>query len=505
MSKELIVNARPYETRIAVMENGKPSKIFVERENRTIVGNIYKGKVTRVLPGMQSAFIDIGQDKDAFLYVEDVISNLEKMLEIWDDSKPNEKTPKRKAMKGRGRKKSEINDLLKKGESILVQVAKDRIGTKGARVTSHITIPGKYLVMMPTVNRIGVSKKITTQEERRRLRDMLNEMRDPQIGFIVRTAAEGISKRDLRQDLKYLQGLWDEITNEADKKEAKVGEIHGELDLLRRILRDTFSADFTHCVVDDEEAYLRAVDFLHKNQKTLASRVKLSKANVPVFDEFKVEEALEEAIQRKVMLKSGGSIVIHQTEALVSIDVNTGRFVGSKSLEDTALKTNIEAAEAIVQQLRIREMGGIIVIDFIDMEKKSNRKALIEAFNKSLEQDSAERTVLPINDFGLIILTRKRVRGSLEKTLTRGCHYCDSKGYLKTDRTIACEILRELERIAMEGVKGELRVALHPDICAFLTTEMESHLQWTREHFGLELSLVADTKFHHEQFSIIEL
>lgn len=502
MPKEIVVNSRPYETRIAVMEGGKATQLYIERDNKTLVGNVYKGKVTRVLPGMQSAFVDIGQDKDAFLYVEDVIANMEKMLELWDDNKNGEPV---KPKRGRAQKKTDIHTLLKKGENILVQVAKDRIGTKGARVTSHVTIPGKYLVLMPTVNRIGVSKKITSPDERKRLRDMLNTMRDPQLGFIIRTAADGITKRALKQDLDYLQGLWGEITAEADKKSRKVGEIYSELDLLRRVLRDEFSSKFNKCVIDDEETYLKAVDFLHRHQKSLASRVKLFTGNIPVFDEYNIEETMEEAVSRKVMLKSGGSIVIHQTEALVSIDVNTGRFVGSKSLEDTALKTNIEAAKAIVQQLRLRELGGIVVIDFIDMDKKPNRKALIEAFNKELENDKAERTVLPLNDFGLVILTRKRVRSSLEKTVTRSCPYCEGFGNVKTDESIACEVLRELERIALEGVRGELRVTMHPDVAEYLTKKMEKHVIWVKEHYGLEVSFISNQGFHHEQFDIIEI
>jgi ribonuclease G len=419
-----------------------------------------------------------------------------------DEEKSKEKG---KPTRGRGRKRSEINELLKKGEQILVQVAKDRMGTKGARITNHITLAGKYLVLMPTVNRIGVSRKITSAEERRRLRDMVNEMREPGLGFIIRTAADGVNKRAFKQDLDYLQGVWRDISSRADSKDRSVGLIYEELDLLGRILRDTLSNKYARVLIDDEETYVRAVDLVHRNQKSLAARVKLYTGDKPIFEEFNIEPALEEAISRKVMLKSGGSIVVHQTEALTSIDVNTGRFVGSKNLEDTALQTNLEAAKEIVHQLKLRELGGIIVIDFIDMEKKSNRKTLIDSLNEELEVDSAERTVLNINEFGMVVLTRKRVRGSLEKTLTRACPYCNGNGYIKTHETVACEVLRELERIGHEGVRGELRVMLNKEICEHLTTNMEKHLSWVREHYGLEVTLVADEKFHTEQFEIIEI
>jgi ribonuclease G len=502
MSKEIVVNSRPYETRIAILDGGEPTEMHIERENRTLVGNIYRGKVVRVLPGMQSAFVDIGLEKDAFLYVEDVIANMSKMLEMWEEDDDNGNKAKKIAKKARNT--SEIKKLIKKGENILVQVAKDRIGTKGARITSHITIPGKYLVFMPTVPRIGVSKKITSQDERRRLRDLVKELREPGMGFIIRTAAAGISKRALKQDLDYLQNLWKDITDEADKGK-KPGLIHAEFDLLLRVLRDSFSTDYKQCVIDDEEAYVRAVEFLHKNQKILAKRVKLHTNDDNVFEEHGIDGCIESALERKVMLKSGGSIVIHPTEALISIDVNTGRFVGSKSLEDTAFKTNLEAAEAIVQQLRLREMGGIIVIDFIDMEKKGNRQTLIDKFNEELKKDKAEKTVLPLNDFGLVVLTRKRVRGSLEKTLTKACPYCAGGSVVKSNETVAIEVLRELERIGVEGAKGELRVTVNEEVAKRLKEQFASALDWVRDKYALVISVKSDVRYHIEQFDIVEL
>jgi ribonuclease G len=499
MQKKIVVNTRPFETRVAILEDSRLAELYLERGNSTMVGNVYKGKVMRVLPGMQSAFIDIGQDKDAFLYVEDVISNLGDMMDMLDDKTPS------KPARGKTKGDTAIKDMLKRGESIMVQVAKDRIGTKGARVTSHVSLPGKYLVLMPTVNRVGISKKIEAVEERKRLRDLFNEIREPQMGYIVRTAAEGVPKADLQRDLKYLQGLWKDITKAASKAEPKVGEIYSELDLLGRILRDTFTADFDELIVDDQEEYVKCIDFLHKHQRALVKNVKLFTEEQPIFEKFGIEPSVAEAVSQKVILRSGGSIVIHPTEALVSIDVNSGKFVGSKNLEDTAFRTNIEAADAIVDQLRLREMGGIIVIDFIDMEKKPNRKALLEAFNEALLKDKAEHTVLPINDFGLVILTRKRVRQSLEKSMSTNCPYCEGTGHLKSNPTIIAEVFRELENLAHEGVSKELRLTLHPEVNKYLLSEMSKHLEWVCKHNGIVVHTASDGAFHMEQYLIAEI
>jgi ribonuclease G len=503
MPKEIIVNVRPYETRVAVLENGKAADYYSERANTNIVGNIYKGKVVKVLQGMQSAFVDIGIGKDAFLYVEDVIANLEKMLEVWSDTDDG-KGGKKSKSRSRGRKRGPIRELLKKGEDILVQVAKDRIGQKGARVTSHISLAGRYLVLMPTVNRIGISRKITSPEERSRLRDAVLENRDPNLGYIIRTVANHCSAKEIKREIEYLQDLWEAVTTAADDEKIGIGLIHSELDLLQRTLRDVFDRSHARVLVDDEDAYAAAVDFVQRNQKELANRVKLFTGKKPIFEELGIEQTIESALSRKVMLRSGGSIVIQQTEALVSIDVNTGRFVGTKSLEDTALKTNLEAVREIVNQIRIRDLGGIIVIDFIDMEKRANRNTLYEGFNKELEKDKAERTVLNINDFGLIVLTRKRTRQGLERMSTKPCPYCDGTAVVKNPETVACELLRELEKIAQEGVRGNLRVTTHPEVSEYMSSQMSRYLDEIRKTYKVEFTLLADEHFHHEQYNIFE-
>jgi ribonuclease G len=500
MAKEIIVNARPYETRVAIMETGKPAELFLERGDRNIVGNIYKGKVVKVLPGMQSAFVNIGLDKDAFLYVEDVIANLEKMLELWSEAD----ITKGKGKRVKTRKHKPIRELLREGEHILVQVAKERIGGKGARVTSHVSLAGKYMVLMPTVNRIGISRKITSPEERKRLRDFLLEYRDPQLGYIIRTAAQNSSKKDIVREIGYLHDMWAAITDAADRTK-EVGLLYSEPGLLQRILRDVFSSDFSGIIIDDEEAYMAAVDFIERNQKRLVNRVRLYSGKQPIFEEYGIDEVIDNSLRGKVALSSGGHIVIHQTEALVAIDVNTGRFVGSKDLEDTALKVNKEAARAIVTQLRLRDLGGIIVIDFIDMEKKANRTALMQYFHKELEKDGAERTVLDLNEFGLVIITRKRVRRSLERQLALSCPYCGGRGLVKSPETVACEVMRELEKIASEGVRAGLRVITHPEVTEHLGKVMGGALEVLTREGGFEISLVADDGFHHEQYDIVEI
>jgi ribonuclease G len=353
------------------------------------------------------------------------------------------------------------------------------------------------------VNRIAISRKITSQDERRRLRDTVVDGRDPHLGYIIRTAADHCSQKDVAREIEYLQDLWEAITTAAEKSKG-VGLIHAEPDLLQRILRDKFDKKIARIVIDDEDAYTAALDFITRNQKELANRIKLYTGKKTIFDEYGVEEVIEDALRRKVMLRSGGSIVIQQTEALVAIDINTGRFVGTKNLEDTALKTNIEAVREIVNQLRIRDLGGIIVIDFIDMEKKGNRDKLFERFSKELQKDKAEKTVLNVNEFGLVIMTRKRVRQSLEKMSTIPCRYCDGTAVVKSPETVSCEVLRDIEKIAKEGVRGNLRVVAHPDVTEYMASEMSAYMEALGEAYGFQTGLRADERFHHEQFDIFE-
>src|SRR6478672_10844273 len=372
MSREIVINATKHESRIAVLDEGQVVELWVERtRQRTIVGNIYEGRVTKVLPGMQSAFVDLGLERDAFLYVSDVLEDLE---EFETDS-----TDELHIDDVGHRPEASISDLLREGQEIVVQVSKDTIAGKGARITSHITLPGRFLVYMPTVSHIGVSRRIESEGERARLKEILERIRPAGLGgFIVRTAGEDRNEEDFVSDLKYLVDLWDQIRRRAEKSSAP-SVIHHDLDLVLRTIRDVLSPEFKSVWVDSVEQYQRIVEFLDHIQPALVSRVRLFRRDEPIFEEFGIESEIAKALKSKVWLKSGGYIVINQTEALVAIDVNTGKYVGRRNLEETVFRTNLEAAKEIVRQIRLRDLGGIIVLDFIDMEIADNRAALFEA------------------------------------------------------------------------------------------------------------------------------
>src|SRR5712691_8789691 len=428
MSREIVINATKHESRIAVLDEGQVVELWVERSrHRTIVGNIYKGRVTKVLPGMQSAFVDLGLERDAFLYVSDVLEEFEEYDDSGEDITLDEVPQKPEAS---------ISDLLREGQEIVVQVSKDTIAGKGARITSHVTLPGRFLVYMPTVNHIGVSRRIENEDERARLKLLLERIRPAAPGgFIVRTAGEQREEEEFRADLRYLTELWEQIKRRAEKASAPTA-IHHDLDLILRTIRDVLSPEFKSVWVDDIDQYQRIVEFLNQIQPNLVSRVRLYRRDEPIFDEFGVEAEIAKALKSKVWLKSGGYIVINQTEALVAIDVNTGKYVGKRNLEETVFKTNLEAAKEIVRQVRLRDLGGIIVLDFIDMEELPNRAALFETLESEIRKDRSKTKILQISEFGLIEMTRKRVRQSLERSLTQPCPYCAGSGRIKSNITI---------------------------------------------------------------------
>ncbi|MGZ5434165.1 MAG: Rne/Rng family ribonuclease, partial [Thermoanaerobaculia bacterium] len=417
MSREIVINTTKHESRIAVVDEGQVAELWVERtRHRTIVGNIYKGRVTKVLPGMQSAFVDLGLERDAFLYVADVLEELEEFESETPEELQLDDVPHRP--------ETSIADLLREGQEIVVQVSKDTIAGKGARITSHVTLPGRFLVYMPTVNHVGVSRRIEDEAERTRLKDILEAIRPQgQGGFIVRTAGEGRAEEEFRADLRYLTDLWSQIKRRAEKASAP-NAIHHDLDLILRTIRDVLSSEFKSVWVDSVDEYQRIVEFLDQIQPQLVPRVRLYRRDEPIFDEFGIEPEIAKALKSKVWLKSGGYIVINQTEALVAIDVNTGKYVGKKNLEETVFRTNLEAAKEIVRQIRLRDLGGIIVLDFIDMEEAPNRAKLFETLENEIKKDRSKTKILQISEFGLIEMTRKRVRQSLERSLTQACPYC---------------------------------------------------------------------------------
>jgi ribonuclease G len=496
MSREIVINATKHESRIAVLDDGQVVELWVERtRHRTIVGNIYKGRVTKVLPGMQSAFVDLGLERDAFLYVSDVIDDIEDFSEEGGDELHLDDVPQQRP---------EISDLLREGQEIVVQVSKDTIAGKGARITSHITLPGRFLVYMPTVNHIGVSRRIENEEERLRLKQTLESMRPERGGFIARTAGEGREADEFRADFKYLTDLWDHIRRKAEKASAP-NAIHHDLDLVLRTIRDVLSPDFKSVWVDDVDQYQRIVEFLNQIQPNLVSRVRLYRRDEPIFDEFGIEPEIAKALKSKVWLKSGGYIVINQTEALVAIDVNTGKYVGKKNLEETVFKTNVEAAKEIVRQIRLRDLGGIIVLDFIDMEEPNNRARLFEALEVEIRKDRSKTKILQISEFGLIEMTRKRVRQSLERSLTQACPYCGGSGRIKSNTTVALEIWRELMKLRDLHEGQDVIVRVNPVIYSSMQQEADPIFEEVERNLGIHLVFKPDDSLHHEQFDVMRI
>jgi ribonuclease G len=516
MNKEMIVSSNGHETRVAILEDDQLAEIFVERErNRGVVGNVYKGRVSKVLPGMQSSFIDLGLERDGFLYVSDVLSNLDE-FDSDDDAEPKARGEgdKERGDKDREREdrqpEAKIEDLLKEGQDVVVQVAKEPLGTKGARLTSHVTLPGRFLVFMPTVDHIGISRKIATREERSRLRGIVKEFRDQHNfggGVIIRTAAEGRTKEDILADLHYFHKIWVEMRQKSEGRRAPA-VIYQEPSLVNKLLRDLLTDDYSAIRIDDPREHDRIVEFIGRIMPSLSSRVKLHDKDYPIFEEYGVQAELDKALRSKVWLKSGGSIVINQTEALVAIDVNTGRYVGKKTagrLEDTIIKTNLEAAREIVRQIRLRDLGGIIVLDFIDMEEKKNRQKVFQAVEQELRKDRAPSKALQVSDFGLVIVTRKRVKQSLERVLTEPCPYCSGAGTIKSSSTVCYEILTEMKKIGpdLDGPGVLLRV--NPDIARALNEEERGVLKDLKYLLGRDVIVKPDVHLHHEQFDVMSI
>ena len=482
MTKDLIVSSTPQETKVALLEDGVVSELFIEREaHRGIVGNIYKGRVTRVLPGMQSAFVDIGQERDAFLYVADVFEELDENLLTPEEAgraapARRARPPARKARRPATapppvpalRRPPQPSLGGHRGDAREARTcscrwSRSRSGQKGARITSHVSLPGRYLVFMPTVEHVGVSRKIVDDDERRRLKTILKELRQQRGGggFIARTAGAGHSKEDFERDVRYLSRTWDEV-RALSARQGAPALLHRELSLVQRLLRDLLSDDIAHIRLDSEKEFQRTLDLVNELQPELAPRVRLYNGPQAILEEYGVAGELERALRSKVWLESGGYIVINQTEALVAIDVNTGRFTGKKNLEETILKTNLEAVKEIVRQIRLRDLGGIIVVDFIDMEERKSRQKVMAALEQELRRDRSPSKLLSVNEFGLVILTRKRVKQSLERTLCQPCPYCTGSGMIKSVTTVCSEIYDEVRKLAPTCPDSRSRCASTP-------------------------------------------
>jgi ribonuclease G len=496
VKREILINACNLEVRVAAVEDNSLAEFFVERnQQRSLVGNIYKGKVTRVLPGMQAAFVDIGLEKAGFLHVSDFLTGIDGMGSMADllgeevETEPVEPDAPEEIVdqpsedgpdvavgedgaapqpeQGRGRRRRRrggaqprrvrlpIEQQLHRGQEIIVQIAKEPMGTKGARLTSSISLPGRFLVYMPTSNNLGLSRRIESAEERARLRGILTEMRPQQGGFIVRTACEGVSRREIQRDVAFLTKTWGSILKK-NEKSPPASELYSDLDVALRTVRDLFSSEVDRLWCDDTDTYSRIVQFVQTYMPRLRARVQLYHENEPLFEHFKVEPQIERALDRKVWLKSGGYLIFDQAEALTAIDVNTGRFVGKKSQDETILRTNLEAADEVVRQLRLRNIGGIIIVDFIDMTREADRKRVSESLKEALRRDKARTSALKISELGLVQMTRKRTRESLEELLTDPCPRCQGSRVVKSVPTLAAEVLRGVQREAAKKPPTEM-------------------------------------------------
>lgn len=492
MGAEILINVTPQETRVAVLENGVLQEVFIERANRHgIVGNIYKGKVSRVLPGMQAAFIDIGLERTAFLHVSDIVPASDEETDLSATLPVVE---------------PQIRDVLEEGQELLVQVVKDPLGTKGARLTTHLSLPSRYLVYMLHAEHVGVSTKIEADEERARLRSLVQAFQQEHTGggYIVRTVAEGVSEDALNADMLYLRLLWQNISKKA--KKTKGGRlVHGDLPLVLRILRDVLRDEVSSVRVDSSEAYDQVRQFAASFFPHLQSRIEHYDADRPIFDLYGVEDETFKALERRVELKSGGHIVFDQTEALTTVDVNTGGYVGYRNLEETIFKTNLEAAQSIVRQLRLRNLGGIIIIDFIDMQDSGHRHQVLDALRKALETDHARSTVSEFSSLGLVEVTRKRTRESLEHILCEACPTCNGVGSIRTAETICYQIFREIVRSARQFEANELSVLAAPQVIEILLDAESAGLGELEAFIGKPIRLQAESQYMQDQYDVVLL
>jgi ribonuclease G len=513
MYRRLIVNVAEHETRVAIQEDGTIVELFIQRKDGSdIAGNIYKGRVQRVLPGMQAAFVNIGLEQAAFLHVNDVIGenyyNTEDYenaftLDDADDEQADRDPETTEFFDTTTDGEKHIEELLREGQEVLVHVAKSPIGTKGARVTSHISLPGRYLVLMATSDHIGVSRKIEDEEERNRLKEMIGELREDRVGYIARTASEGVNSRKMSREMNFLSNLWKNILKRYQATSAPA-LLHKELDVSLRALRDLLTSEAERLIIDSKSAYDTIKKFIETFMPSLKNSIELYEGSEPIFDAYNLEGDISRALQKKVWLKSGGYIVIEQTEALVAIDVNTGRYVGKHNLEETIVKTNLEAVKEIAYQIRLRDIGGLIILDFIDMEKKSNQDKIYNAFKEALKKDRSKINILPFSEMGLIQMTRKRVKKSLTSLLCEPCFYCDGAGYQVSRRTICFNIYREILHASQDMTGERFTLRVNPKIADYLHGEENRVIVLLEQITGKQVVIYPHREFHMEEFDIFE-
>ena len=486
MSGELLINVTPSESRVALIENGILQEIHVERHTkRGLVGNIYRGKVSRVLPGMQAAFVDIGLEKAAFLHASDIVIHNEVVEEV----------------SASHIEKHDIRDLVRDGQHIVVQVVKDPIGTKGARLTTDITIPSRYLVFMPSVRHVGVSQRIEEEAERERLKSLVQEFCDDNGGFILRTAAEGVGKTELAQDAAFLRRLWDKIESRMKKRKSNV--LYEDLPLARRVLRDFVGTELDRIRIDSKLSYQELFQFTKEYVPEMNGRLEYYTGERPIFDLYDVENEAQRALERRVDLKSGGYLIIDQTEAMTTVDINTGAFVGHRNLEETIFNTNIEATQAIARQLRLRNLGGMILIDFIDMTEPDHKRRVLHNLEVATNKDRAKINIHGFTALGLIEMTRKRTRESLEHTLCGECPVCKGRGSIKTVETICFEIMREIVRVNRAYDADKFVVYASPSVAEALMGE-ESHMLAELEVFVTkQIKVQTEPLYNQDKYDVV--
>ncbi|MDO7786246.1 Rne/Rng family ribonuclease [Desulforamulus aquiferis] len=483
MLKEILINVREEETRVAVLEDKIPVEVYIERSpNQRLVGNIFKGRVENVLPGMQAAFVDIGLEKNAFLYVEDA-------------------QPSRNPEAGNNPGLNlNIGDILKQGQEIIVQIVKEPIGTKGPRVTTHVTLPGRYLVLMPTVDYIGISRRIESEKERERLKELANRVKPEGMGVIVRTVAEGVCEEEFRQDILLLHKLWRKIQSRSTNTAAP-NLLHRDLELVQRMLRDIFSEDVDRLTIDSRSEYDKVLEILDIIDPKLKLKVFLDERE-NIFEDYGISVELEKALKRRVWLKCGAYLVIDQSEALTAVDVNTGKFVGSTNLEDTVLKTNLEAAVEISRQLRLRNIGGIIIVDFIDMVEEEHRNQVLATLEEEIKKDKTKTNILGITQLGLVEMTRKKVRPSLAEVLQKSCPYCEGRGKVLSEETVSIHLKTQIYQMAKQTMAETILVEANPIVAARLIGAGGANLRELEQRTGKNLYIRGSATHHLEQVTI---
>ncbi len=514
MTKRIVVNVGVTETRLAVQDANQLTELYVERaRRRSIVGNIYKGVVTNVLPGMQAAFVDIGLHKDAFLYGGDYTANLtdegedEESAPRGEDDLPETDGPEDDGEEAEAEERpaftyAPIEEMLRKGQEILVQASKESLGSKGARITSFISIPGRYIVYMPQSRHVGVSRRIHDETERERLRGIVKAVRPASGGFIVRTVAEGKGEEELAADIEFLSRLWSQVQSRHESARAPA-LLHEEMDLTFRVVRDLFSPEVEEFLVDTDEGYAKVLGYANTLVPQLAGRVKRYEGKQPIFEATGIEKEIDKALRRRVWLKSGGYIVIDHTEALVAIDVNTGKYVGKRDFEETVLKINLEAATEAVRQIRLRDLGGIIILDFIDMERAEHREQVSRALTKALADDKARTNVLEISELGIVEMTRKRARQDLQSMFFAACPTCKGSGHVKSDATLVAEIFRKIQAQAGDAPPGgEALVRAHPELAHRFEADEREGVERLQVLIGRKIVAQGVPTYHREEYDV---